>query len=304
MAAIRVTPRLLAQRMLNNLQGQSRRMLELQEQLATGLRVNSPSQGPLATRRAISARAEMAKTEQYITNISTIGPQLLETTSTVQTMIDLVQRVRELALAGGNGTTNDAQRAAIAQEVNQLLESALSQANLQTNGRFLFGGTRTLNTPFLATRDAAGDITAVGYEGNTEAIRAEVSENVTVPVNETGFAAFLSKQDIFQTLIDVRDDLRNGNVDDLQNARLDELKTVQDQLLESLARVGAIQNRLERLSANHEDFVLHLQTVLSDAIDADFAETIVNLNSQSNALQAALNATARAIQPSLLDFVR
>jgi len=44
--------------------------------------------------------------------------------------------------------------------------------------------------------------------------------------------------------------------------------------------------------------------VISDNIDADFAEVALNLNAQTNAFQAALNAGSRVIQPSLLDFIR
>lgn len=303
MAAIRVTQRLMSQRMLSNLQGQSRRLLDLQEQLATGLRVNNPSQGPLDARRAISARGEIAAVEQYQTNISNVGPQLLESTTSVQTTIDILHRVRELTLQGGNGTNSQSNRIEIANEVNQLLESAFAQANHQTNGRYIFGGTRTLNAPFVATRDVNGDITSVNFEGNDSTMTVQVSRDVTVTVNETGFDAFLAQQDIFQTLIAIRDDLLAGNLGDLQTVRIDEINAVQDQLLQSLARVGAVQNRLERLSSDHDDFLLQLRTVLSDAIDADFAEVIVNLNSETNAFQAALNATARVIQPSLLDFI-
>jgi flagellar hook-associated protein 3 FlgL len=293
----------MAQRMLSNLQSQSRRLLALQEQLSTGLKVNSPSQGPLDARRAISARGSIAAIEQYLTNISNVGPQLEETSTTIQTTLDVFHRARELALQGGNGTNSQSNRIEIAEEVNQLLESVVSQANHQSNGRYIFGGSRTLNVPFSVTRDANGDITAVAYEGNDEEAQVQVSQEVKVTVNETGFDAFLSQQNVFQTLIDIRDNLLAGNLDELQNARLTELDAVQDQLLQSTARVGAVQNRLERLSSDHEDFVLQLRTVLSDSIDADYAETIVNLNSETNAFEAALNATSRVIQPSLLDFL-
>jgi flagellar hook-associated protein 3 FlgL len=77
----------------------------------------------------------------------------------------------------------------------------------------------------------------------------------------------------------------------------------QDQSLISLSRVGAIQNRLEALNTNTEDYVEQLKQTLSDNIDADYAETVVNLDAQTNAFNAALSATARVIQRSLLDFV-
>ncbi len=61
MGAVRTTQRLLIDRVLNNLNLQQRRILALQEQLATGQLVNRPSDDSLATRRAISARTEVTK---------------------------------------------------------------------------------------------------------------------------------------------------------------------------------------------------------------------------------------------------
>ena len=55
--------------------------------------------------------------------------------------------------------------------------------------------------------------------------------------------------------------------------------------------------------SNLEDINLQLLSVISDNIDADLAETILELNAQSNALQASLDASARVIQPSLLNFL-
>jgi len=49
---------------------------------------------------------------------------------------------------------------------------------------------------------------------------------------------------------------------------------------------------------------IEFHRVISDSIDADLAEVVVNLNTQTNAYQAALNAASRVIQPSLLDYLR
>jgi flagellar hook-associated protein 3 FlgL len=114
---------------------------------------------------------------------------------------------------------------------------------------------------------------------------------------------FQSSQDIFQTLIGIRDDLLAGDQSSLQNARLTELDVAREQFSQAQSRVGAVQNRLDRTELEIEDFQVQLQELLSDSIDADFAEVLINLNAQSNAFQAALSAAARAIQPSLLDFI-
>ena len=307
MAAVRVTQRLLVDRILNNLSDQSRELLKLQDQLATGRRVNKPSDDPLAARRALNAQNEISANNQYITNISTISPGLLESETTSLSVVDMLQRARELTLQGANGTNAQEQLDQIAIEVNQLLEGVLNQGNQITNDRYIFGGTRTSNPPFVATRDASGEIISVAYEGNDEDILIEISEGVQVVSNATGESVFQSTSastvDIYQMLIDVRDNLRAGDSNGLQT-RLEELTMAQDQLLLAVSRLGATQNRINRVEDNLSVVNVQLQEVLSDNVDADFAEVTLNLNAQFNAYQAALNAGARVIQPSLLDFVR
>ena len=304
MGAMRVTQGLMVTRALNDLNLQTRRLLQLQEQLSTGLKVNRPSDDPLAARRAVNVRSLIAKDQQYQSNISGASPQLAESSTALETMVSAVQRARELTLQGATGTSSPLQMKQISIEVNQLLESVLTEANHQTNGRYVFAGTRTLTPAFVPTRDAQGQITAVTYQGNSQSIPVAVADGASVNINETGDHAFQSQQDIFQTLIDTRDNLLAGDKTSLQNQRLTELSKCQDELLVSMAALGAVQNRLDTLTANTDDYIQQLKSVLSDNIDADYAETVVNLNAQSNAYTAALNATARVIQPSLLDFLQ
>ena len=306
MTVARVTQRMLVDRTLTNLSGHERRILNLQEQLSTGQRVNRPSDDPLAARRAVTARSEIHRNEQYIANLSAAQPFLDEAETAIETSVDILQRVNELTLQGASDTMGQTQRDQIAIEVNELLETMLSQANHETSDRFIFGGTRTRSEPFVATRDAEGEITAVSYEGNSEKIMVEVSEGVRVPANETGDALYTQTNpqsvDIFGLLVQLREDLRNGDTAGLQD-RLAELDTAQDQLLVATARIGSVHNRFEHIEGNLRAINVQLEEVLSDNLDADFADVIVNLNAQSNAFTASLNASARVIQPSLLDFI-
>src|SRR6056297_3545013 len=121
----RITQRLIVDRILNDLNLQGRQLLDLQDQLATGQRVNKPSDDPLAARRAISALTEVSANNQYITNISTIGPYLVETETAVTTSLNLVQRARELTLQGASSTNAQEQRDAIAEEIDEVLEQVL-----------------------------------------------------------------------------------------------------------------------------------------------------------------------------------
>lgn len=307
MGGIRVSQRLLIDRALNNLGGQTRRLLKLQEQLSTQLRVNRPSDDPLAARRAINARDEIAKNAQFLTNISTTSVGFQDAETSILNVNSQVIRVKELSLQGVNNTNGPAQREQFAVEINQIIESVVQQANKLTNGRYIFGGTRTDNPPFVATRNANNEITSVAYEGNDNKISAEVSDGVYVNINETGQDVFLSNSpttvNIIDVLIGIRDNLRAGNVNPVQD-QIGQLDQARDQLLAAASRIGSVQNRVEALAENISDIDTQLKAVLSESIDADYADVLVELNAESNAYQAALNATARVIQPSLLDFIR
>ena len=303
MSSIRITQGLLVQRTLNNLTRSLERLSVLQEQLATGLRVNAPSDDPIAARRAVNTRTTMQKNNQYLRNIESIAPKLTGTETCVSTALEVLQRAQELTIQGATGTNSQPQLDSIASEINQLIEEMLVQANHKTSGNYVFGGTRTLNEPFEAARDADGEITGVAYNGNDRIVSVAISDGITIGVNEPGSKVFLSNQDVFQILIDIRDSLRAGDQASLQNDLLGDLNDAAEQLHLSLARVGAVQNRLNRSTTNIEEFNAQLEVLLSDTIDADYAETILNLNAQSNAYQAALNAGARVIQPSLLNFI-
>lgn len=306
MGTLRITQRLIVDRILNDLTLQGRKLLDLQDQLATGQRVNKPSDDPLAARRAVSAITEIAANEQYVTNISTIGPYLVETETAVMTSLNLVQRARELTLQGASNTNSQEQRDALAEEINEVLEQVVVEANHLTGDRYVFAGSRTKTAPFVTSRNPDGDITAVSYAGNSEEIEIEISEGVRVAANTPGDEVFLDvsaqSTDIFETLIDIRDNLKAGNVGAL-TTRLEELNLAENQLQVATARLGAVTNRIDRVQLELETYNVQLESVRSDNIDADFAEVIVNLNTQSNTFQAALNAGARVLQPSLLDFL-
>ncbi len=303
MGGIRITQGFMVSRTLNSLNRQLNGLATLQEQLSTGLRVNRPSDDPLDARRAIGIRTSIRQNEQFVANIQDVAPHLRATESAVSNVQSILQRVQELTIRASSETVNTDQIEQIALEVDQLLEQVVLESNREVSDRALFGGTRTAAEPFQVTR-VAGVITAVAYAGNDGSIEIPFSETGRATINVPGDDVFQGDIDIFQLLINIRDDMNAGNQTSLSQVRLDEIDTGLKQMLNNLAKVGTFQNRLDRVSDSSQDLILEFQAQLSDKIDADFAETITNFNVQQNSYQAALNASARVIQSSLLDFIR
>lgn len=303
MPITRITTTLLSERSLRDINAQLVRISTLQERLSTGHRVNRPSDDPIDARRAINVRVLIAKNEQFQANIDDVSPQISESATTLLNVVDILQRALELTTQAANETNAQQQLDSIALEIDELLEGAFAASNQRTNGRSIFAGTQTLDDAFSATR-VAGEITAVTYEGNDVVTTVNISEGIDIGVNIPGSDAFQATTDIFSVLIGIRDDLRAGDQANLRNVRINELRRGLDQILFNVARVGAVQNRLEDVSNNLQDGNIQLQELLSDKIDADFAETVLALNVAQNAFEAALSAAGRVLQPSLIDFIR
>jgi flagellar hook-associated protein 3 FlgL len=300
----RITQQILVESVLADIRHAQTRLAHTLRTVSTGRRINAPSDDPVGTARALDLRTAVSSTNQFMVNVRDATAFATESESTLRAVIDSYHRVRELTVRGASGTLNQEQRDTIALEINQLLESVVDHANTESNNRYLFSGTRTRITPFQATRDpVSGEITAVSYAGNSERFSVQVSPGITVPVNEPGDSAFQDLQDTFQTLMDIRDDLRAGDTDSLSNVRLGEVDNVMTQLLDGAALFGAKMNRLELVEQRLEDRLLGFQEHLSDTEDADLVEAVVRMNTQQTALEAALNAGARVLQPSLLDFI-
>ena len=86
----------------------------------------------------------------------------------------MIQRIRELAIYVGNGTFEEAEYGAIAEELYQLQEELMNTANFSVEGRYLFSGLNATQRPFV--RDANGKIV---YMGNQLHVEYEVERGVT-----------------------------------------------------------------------------------------------------------------------------
>jgi flagellar hook-associated protein 3 FlgL len=75
-------------------------------------------------------------------------------------------------------------------------------------------------------------------------------------------------------------------------------------MLTGIADVGARSARVERADEINLERQLSLKAQLSSIEDVDLPRTIMELQMQQTGYEAALSATAKAIQPSLLDFLR
>jgi flagellar hook-associated protein 3 FlgL len=96
---------------------------------------------------------------------------------------------------------------------------------------------------------------------------------------------------------------RHGGVTDLRDG-LAKLDRATDRILGALGSVGARTNRIEAMKAKAEQQRVTVTNSLAEVESIDLPKTIMELQMQEVAYKSALGATARVVQPSLLDFLR
>ena len=298
MAISRVTQSMLTDRSLTRLQGGLTRLAEIQEHLSTGRVLNRPSDNPADTASAMRLRSALGAQQQYARNAQD-GQGWLDTIdATLGTAGDAVRRARELALQGANGAASVQSREALATEIDQIRAGLVSTANATYLERPVLGGTTVGR---VAYSEAGGVVT---FSGDSNPVNRTVAEGVTVDVALAGPAAFGADGDnVFDHLSALSTALRSGDVAGIRTG-LDTLKADGDRMVVARADVGARTVRVEQAVLRAGDTELSLTNSLAEIESADLPRTMVELQMQEVAYQAALAATSRVLQPSLVDFLR
>jgi flagellar hook-associated protein 3 FlgL len=295
----RITQRLMTESSLASMQAGLGRVARTQEQLTTGRVINRPSDSPSGTNAAMQLRHQITQNAQFLRNAGDGLARLGNADTVLTSMTDSVRRVRDLTLQGAStGSVGLQAREALAMEVQQIRDGLLSQANSTHLGMPLFGGTTTGKVAYV--KDGAGVVT---YAGDANAVNRRIGADDNVRVDITGPEIFgPAGDDLFDVLADISAKLTSdpGSL----GSELGRLDAAMSRMTTSLADVGSRFNRLEAGMRINRDAELSLQDSLSQVENVDMARAMVDLQMNEVAYQAALGATARVLQPSLLDFLR
>jgi flagellin-like hook-associated protein FlgL len=293
---MRITQRAVA---LTSLQGLNRNLDavgKLQTQLTSGRLINTVSDSPTGTNRAMQTRDEQAAVAQQARNISDAQSWLDQSDSTLQTMIATTRRVRDLTVQGlSTGSASATSQEALAIEVKSLREGLLSLANVQVQGRPLFGGVTSGGKAYDATGAWVG-------QGGAPVTR-RVSDSEKMRVDITGPEAFGTPgSDLFAVVNSIATDLTTNPL--ALQTHLADLDAIMNGMSAAVADVGTRASRLDRVAQINFDRGMRLSSQLAETENIDLPNTIMRLEMQKVGYEAALAATAKAIQPTLMDYLR
>ncbi|MBN2443087.1 MAG: flagellar hook-associated protein 3 [Spirochaetales bacterium] len=396
------------------------KMSQLNNKMASQTKIQNLRDDPLAASRSIRYQSMIMRMRQYADNVETVRGRNAQAEGYLNEAVDVLQRVRELAVQGSNGIYQKEELAYMGEEVDQLLHELVQIGNAHTgDGTTLFSGFNTQKEPFrviMGRMETVERIISVDYVGNIGRNKTEISEGAFAEVNMPGNYVFWAENEniyssidattyqvqadsyleidgvpievkagdniyaiinkinasaapvkaeldpvknsmflkttvphqlwlrdgsseaggtgtvlqdlgiikqegntppeniagsalsfgasIFDIVINLRDRLLEGDTEQIGGAGLGSIDNALHNLSTHRSELGAKDRRLE-LAYGRLDYETPVLTELnSNEIDLDLSEAITELKMLEYTHKAALNTTARIMQPSLLDYLR
>lgn len=168
----------------------------LSNQIGSQSRISSLRDDPIAAGHLVRYQSYQGRVERFEKNAQTLADQFNVREGYINQNLQIMQRVRELAVGGASGTYTPDDLKNMATEVNELLKELVQNANaVGPDGNTLFSGTRTKGVAFdvvMGNVPGANEalIENVRYNGNVGINKVEVDENAYLEVDSSGNKTF------------------------------------------------------------------------------------------------------------------
>ncbi len=291
---MRVTHQMITDTMLRSLTRNVSRLEQLQEQITSGRRVSRPSQDPITAAAVLKIDSSAAQAAQHVRNADDARSWLDITDQALHTIGQSLLRARELAIAAPNTTMSPEGRAAISKELTGLIDQVITTGNFSFADQYIFSGTKTRTPPLDSS------VSPPVYQGNTNSVNRIIDVGVTIQVNVTADVAIMPTINALLRIRDAVDAADNPEI----LAGLQDLDAAHTTLLTAQSGVGARANRLEAQRERLLDIQTNLARLRSEQQDVDMGEAIADFAVQEIVYRASLQAGAKAVQPSLIDYLR
>ncbi len=274
-------------------------LAKARHQLASGKRVEKPSDDPAAMQRAIEGRAEMRTIETY-TRTSDSALAKISTLDTVLSgVIDKLQQATVSAASVRGSIATQHQRDAAALALEGLRDSLAADLNTQFRGSYVFGGSESGTVPFA---QVAGVWT---YQGDNAPVSVDIGagRSVEIALDGQALAQGTDANNVLNDLETLIVAVRAGD-----NAGIDTGRAALDRAFSratsTQSQIGVDEAGITDTQSQLTSTRLSLLARVAKDEDADLAGAITEMTRADAAYRAALAAVGNASNNSLLDYLR
>ncbi|MEG1255992.1 flagellar hook-associated protein FlgL [Clostridium sp.] len=313
---MRITHGVMVTSFLGDMNTNLNSMNKIQRQLNTGKVFSKPSDDPFRVSRSMQMYSEINANKQYNTNIKDTTNWMDTTDTALSQTTNCLQRIRELMVSAGNAAYGTNELTAIKDEINEKVAEFGQILNTSFDGKYIFGGKDGASKPVkVETVDGKNSI-AIDPQKEIvidQSLKAEISAGVTVDYNVNAVEILKFKDpndstneiDVTKIFDDIIKNLSStGDKTKVVGENLGQIDKIINNMLSLSSKVGAIQNRMESAQklnvAQNED----MTEILSSNEDIDFVEKSMEMAVAQTVYTAALQTSAKVLQPTILDFLR
>lgn len=270
-------------------------------QLSTGKRVSIPSDDPLAFAGDVQSLAASSDVDAYTQNAASVLVQAQMADSALSGVVTSLNKAITLGTQGGNSTVSSAQRASLAEQVQDLVTTVVSEANTTSNGVALFGGTAGVSTAFVADSSSPNGYT---YQGSSGSNTAQIGQALSVSTGVSGDQIFTSSSgNVLGALQAMVTALSSGSTADLSQAVAGVTAAVAH-----IGQVRAVYGGTVSEITTQQDYLAQEKVTLtsqqSSLTDVDTATAATNLTQAQTAHDAVLAMAAKILPTSLLNYLQ
>jgi flagellar hook-associated protein 3 FlgL len=270
-----------------------------EEQIATGMSVNAPSDDPAAAAELVQNADQTSQVDQFQRSLGSIQGEVQNADSALSSVTAALQQAITLGTEGANGTLNSSDRAAIAAQVQGIQSQLLSLANLTYQGNYVFAGTATQTPPYVLDANSPSGVT---YQGNSGVNSVTLGNNFSLQTNLPGSELFSNAgSDVFQSIQDLINGLVSGNgIGTAVNEVSNSLNYVDQQSVFYGNALSQLNSQQTFLSSEGTQLAAQDNTIGG----ADLPAVISNLTSSQVSLQATLEAIGQTSQNNLFNYLK
>jgi len=170
---------------VTQIENQESLLLKTQQQLSSGKSVLTPADNPIAASQALNVQQSIDVNNQYQTNQQAATNQLSLVSNALSSATNLLQSVNSTVVSAGNGALSNADKATLAQQLQQDYQQLLSIANSDDGqGHYLFSGFQSGVQPFVQTANG------VSYLGDSGQQLIQTNAASRIAVNLPGNVVF------------------------------------------------------------------------------------------------------------------
>lgn len=302
---MRITNSMTARIAITQLSQSRTQLARTQEQAASGLRINRPSDDPVDYQVAQRLKGSLGQTERFLRTLDSSWIRMGATENALADAADLVSAAGVTSIEAANAPNQFENYEIYKVEVQSLFEQLVEKANAQSSeGAYVFAG-HSSDAPAFSV--AGSFVTGappptVAFEGDATDVEVEIDRNVSIDVTLDGDRVFQGTANAFEALRSLWAGLDQNDPDAVRAAGV-ELDAAFDQLVRERTRIGnsgATANRVEATLTQRQE---ELAERLSITEDADVYQVYSNLVQQEAALQATLQISSNLMGQTLLDFL-